>query len=57
MKNKIKSLLYNIYGGDIMKNNLSLGMISLGCEKNRIDTELFLGVAKKYGINITNKIN
>ena len=56
MKNKMKTLLYNIYGGDDMNKNLSLGMISLGCEKNRIDTELFLGVAKKYGIYITNKI-
>ena len=57
MKNKIETLLYNISGGDIMNKTLSLGMISLGCEKNRIDTELFLGVTKRYGINITNKIN
>ena len=56
MKNKIQTLLYNIYGGDNMNKVLSLGMISLGCEKNRIDTELFLGVAKRYGISITNKI-
>lgn len=34
---------------------MKLGMISLGCSKNKIDTELFLGVAKKYGIEITNK--
>lgn len=40
-----------------MNKTLTLGMISLGCEKNRIDTELFLGVARKYGIIITNKIN
>lgn len=40
-----------------MNKTLKLGMISLGCEKNRIDTELFLGVAKKYNIEITNKIN
>lgn len=39
-----------------MNKHLTLGMISLGCEKNRIDTELFLGVAKRYGIYITNKI-
>lgn len=31
-------------------------MISLGCAKNRIDTELFLGVAKKYNIEITTKM-
>ncbi len=40
-----------------MNKTLTLGMISLGCEKNRIDTELFLGVAKRYGIYITNKIH
>lgn len=56
MKNKKKTLLYNIHGGDNMNKQLTLGMISLGCEKNRIDTELFLGVAKRYGIYITNKI-
>ena len=32
---------------------MKLGMISLGCAKNLIDTELFLGVAKKYNIEIT----
>lgn len=35
---------------------MKLGMISLGCAKNQIDTELFLGVAKKYHIEITNQI-
>lgn len=33
---------------------MKLGMISLGCAKNLIDTEMFLGVARKYGIEITN---
>lgn len=32
-------------------------MISLGCAKNLIDSELFLGVAKKYNIEITNELN
>lgn len=32
---------------------MKLGMISLGCAKNLIDTEMFLGVTKKYGIDIT----
>lgn len=32
---------------------MKLGMISLGCAKNLIDTEMFLGVVKKYGIEIT----
>ena len=35
---------------------MKLGMISLGCAKNLIDTEMFLGVAKKYGIEITNNM-
>lgn len=33
---------------------MKLGMISLGCAKNLIDSELFLGVAKKYNLIITN---
>lgn len=36
---------------------MKLGMISLGCAKNLIDTELFLGVAKKYNLEITDDIN
>lgn len=36
---------------------MKLGMISLGCAKNLIDTELFLGVAKNYQIEITNELN
>lgn len=35
---------------------MKLGMISLGCAKNLIDTELFLGVAKKYNLEITNNL-
>ena len=35
---------------------MKLGMISLGCAKNRIDTELFLGLAKKYNLIITNNM-
>ena len=27
---------------------MKLGMISLGCAKNQIDTELFLGVTKAF---------
>ena len=29
---------------------MKLGMISLGCAKNLIDSELFLGVAQKYNL-------
>lgn len=36
---------------------MKLGMISLGCAKNQIDTELFLGLATKYNITITREIN
>lgn len=36
---------------------MKLGLISLGCAKNLIDSELFLGVAKKYHLEIVNKIN
>jgi len=36
---------------------MKLGMISLGCAKNLMDTEMFLGVAVKYGIEITNDMN
>ena len=35
---------------------MKLGMISLGCAKNLIDSELFLGVAKKYNLEITNNL-
>lgn len=35
---------------------MKLGLISLGCAKNLIDSELFLGVAKKYNLEITNNI-
>lgn len=35
---------------------MKLGMISLGCAKNRIDTELFLGLAKKYNLTITSQM-
>ena len=34
---------------------MKLGLISLGCAKNLIDSELFLGLAKKYNLEITNK--
>lgn len=36
---------------------MKLGLISLGCAKNKIDSELFLGLARKYAIEITNSIN
>ncbi len=36
---------------------MKLGMISLGCAKNQIDSELFLGCAKKYNLTITADIN
>lgn len=35
---------------------MKLGMISLGCAKNLVDSELFLGLCTKYNIEITNDI-
>lgn len=35
---------------------MKLGLISLGCAKNRIDSELFLGMAKHYGLTLTSDI-
>lgn len=35
---------------------MKLGLISLGCAKNLIDSELFLGVAKKYDLELTNNL-
>lgn len=36
---------------------MKLGLISLGCAKNKVDSELFLGLAKKYNIQITSNID
>lgn len=36
---------------------MKLGMISLGCAKNLIDSELFLGVAQKYNLTITTNLS
>ena len=36
---------------------MKLGLISLGCAKNRIDSELFLGVAKQYNIELTSLLD
>lgn len=36
-----------------LQNNMSVGVISLGCAKNRIDTEEFLGLLSRKGYNIT----
>lgn len=35
---------------------MKLGMISLGCAKNLVDSELFLGLCTKYNLEITNNI-
>ena len=35
---------------------MKLGMISLGCSKNLVDSEMFLGLAQKYNITIVNNI-
>jgi ribosomal protein S12 methylthiotransferase len=37
--------------------NKKIGVISLGCDKNRVDTEYMLGIIKDSGLTITNDIN
>lgn len=37
-------------------NNLNSGIISLGCSKNQVDSEMILGYLTKKGIGINNKI-
>lgn len=34
-----------------------IAIISLGCAKNLVDSELFLGLSKKYGLDITNDLS
>ena len=36
---------------------MKIGIISLGCAKNLVDSELFLGLCQKYNLEITNNIN
>lgn len=36
---------------------MKLSIISLGCSKNLMDSELFLGMAKQYNIELTNDFN
>ena len=31
---------------------MNLGIISLGCAKNLVDTEMFLGLAKEFNLKI-----
>ena len=33
--------------------HLKIGMISLGCNKNRVDSELALGIMKEHGYSVT----
>ena len=35
---------------------MNIAIISLGCAKNLIDSELFLGLSKKYGLDITSDL-
>ena len=36
---------------------MKIGIISLGCAKNLVDSELFLGLCQKYNLEITNNID
>ena len=33
---------------------MNLGLVTLGCSKNRVDSEMLLGIFKEYGFNIVN---
>ncbi|MBP1587260.1 MAG: 30S ribosomal protein S12 methylthiotransferase RimO [Clostridia bacterium] len=41
----------------MVPGNISVGMISLGCAKNRIDSEIMLGLLKEAGYRITGDEN
>ena len=36
---------------------MNIAIISLGCAKNLIDSELFLGLSRKYGLEITSDLS
>lgn len=36
---------------------MNIAIISLGCAKNLVDSELFLGLSKKYGLTITSDLS
>ena len=40
-----------------MFKNKKFGMISLGCDKNRVDTEKLLALIKNYGCSLTDDLN
>ena len=33
---------------------MKIGFISLGCSKNLVDTEMMIGLVKKYGLTVVN---
>ncbi len=43
--------------GQAVKRTYSIGVISLGCDKNRVDTEKMLYRIREYGHNIVNDID
>lgn len=43
-----------IEGRGIIINKINIGLVSLGCDKNRVDAELMLGVLKDKDYNIVN---
>lgn len=54
MKLRKKNLLQNDYKivSELGKISLNIGFISLGCAKNRVDTEIMMGILKKGGHKI-----
>ena len=35
---------------------MKVGLVSLGCSKNQVDSEMILGLFKKFNIDITNDV-
>ena len=35
---------------------MKVGLVTLGCTKNQVDSEMILGVFKAQGFNITNQV-
>ena len=35
---------------------MNVGLVTLGCTKNQVDSEMILGIFKSQGFNITNQV-
>ncbi|MFH1848208.1 MAG: MiaB/RimO family radical SAM methylthiotransferase [Candidatus Omnitrophota bacterium] len=41
----------------MMEKNISVGLVSLGCPRNLVDSEVILGILRKNGFRISNRID